>query len=55
MVAKQNTNFGEIILSLKDKGGVSDTENRKAVGETVGLNHRNNINKDNQVEGELVS
>lgn len=37
MVAKQNTNFGEIILSLKDKGGFEDTETRKAVGETVVL------------------
>ena len=50
MTAKQNTNFGEITLSLKDKDGAEDTDIRKAVEETSVIGR-----KKNTAEGEIVS
>lgn len=50
MMANQNTNFGEIILSLKNEGEVEDTDSRKVVGETSMIGVKNKA-----VKGENIS
>ena len=50
MMAKQNVNFGEIILSLKDKTGEGKNTGGRTIGEEGMINGKND-----SAEGEVVS